>query len=323
VSTSSATKPKAKRPHWIAERTLKRVDTVGGLVVVRMGCPEWPPGAEEWRCAFEIRGIGDDKIHFAHGIETMDTLQNTLSGIRSVLGRSGIPLRWECMEGDNIGFSKYVDQGFGLAFEQRLERVILVEVEKQCGEAHNCTTNIGLRVAMLEAKHGSHGLLESAKRMLAKAREANESASATSKVKRSRWIATRTLVCFEHGDRRVVVRIGRPEMDPGGFVWRCPFEIRGLPEETRDFGYGVDSIHALQNALHGIRSVILASTISMQWEGVKVADPGFPMAIPMEFGLEFEQRIIRRIADEIEERVRPLRERYERQQARRKAPKKP
>ncbi len=317
VATASSTKSNVKRPHWIAERTLERLDTVGGGVVVRIGCPEWPPGAEEWRCPFEIRGIGEDRTHFAHGIETMDTLQNTFRGIRAVLDRCGIPLRWESMGGDNIGFPKYVDQGFGLAFEQRMERMILGEVEKLCSEPHDCLAVTALRVAILEAKHGTHGLVESVKQMLAEVREANNSAMAhkPSKTQRSRWIASRTLECFEHGNRKVVVRIGRPRMVPGSTAWQCPFVVRGLPENTQDLGFGVDSIHAIQNALDGIRAVVSASVIGLRWQGVSAADPGFPMRIPMGFGRDFEQRMEKMIADNIEERIRPIRERNERRDA--------
>lgn len=323
--------PDAKRAQWIAERTLVRTDVTGGRVVVRLGAPEADPDCphgRDWRCPFEIRGLGDEKIHFARGIETMDTLQNTLRGIRSVLDLSGAPLRWELTEGDNIGFPMYVDQGFGHAFEQRMERMILVEVEKLCRVSHDCLAEVGPRVATLEAKYETHGLVESAKRMLAELQNMNNSASAetTSKARKSRWIAKRTLVCFEHDERRVVVRIGRPEMAPTDAAWRCPFEIIGLPEDIKEFGVGVDSIHALQNALHDIRNMLLASNISMRWEGVRAADPAFPMIIPMGFGRVFEQRMVKMIADKLEERVRPIRERNERRkpvyEPRRKARKK-
>src|SRR4051812_47288737 len=110
----------------------------GGGVIVRMGCPEWPPGAEEWRCAFGIVGLGDDTIRFAHGIETMDTLLNTFRGIRTRIERSGIPVRWEMLEGDHIGFPDYVEHCFGLTFEQRMQRMVLCEVEKLCNEPHDC-----------------------------------------------------------------------------------------------------------------------------------------------------------------------------------------
>lgn len=323
MSTYARKAPTGKRPHWIAERTLARLDTIGGAVVVRMGCPEWPAGAEEWRCPYVIAGLGDEEIHFAHGIETMDTLMNTFRGIRARIERSGIPLRWEMMEGDNIGFPRYVEDAFGFTFEQRMQRMTLCEVEKLCNEPHDCLADAGLRVAMLEEKHGKHWFVESAKRMLAEARNLNTSASAINTSKRSRWIAFRNLLCFERSDRRVVVRIGRPQMVPTSTVWRCPFEVRGLPETIKDFGFGIDSIHAIQMALDGIRRALVMSDIDLNWEGARAADPGFPMVLPMGFGREFEQRMDKMIADKIEERIRPIRERSERREAQRKVRKKP
>jgi hypothetical protein len=99
--------------------------------------------------------------------------------------------------------------------------------------------------------------------------------------------------------------------------------VRGLPETARDFGFGIDSIHAIQMALDGIRRVLMMSDIDLNWEGVRAADPGFPMVIPMGFGRAFEQRMDKMIADKIEERIRPIRERDDRREAQRKARKKP
>ncbi len=324
VSISATTTFKAKRTHWIAERTLQRLDAIGGIVIIRMGCPEWPPGAEEWRCPYIITGLGDDEIHFAHGIETMDTLLNTFRCIRARIEHSGIPVQWEMMEGDNMGFSRYVEDAFGFSFEQRMQRMILCEVENLCNEPHDCLAEPALRVAMLEEKHGKHRLAESTKRMLAEARDVNNSASATNPPPRPRWIAFRNLLRAERSDRRVFVRVGRPQIVPTSKVWRCPFEVRGLPAETtRDYGFGVDSIHAIQMALDGIRRVLVMSDIDLNWEGVRAADPGFPMSIPIGFGRAFEQRMDKMIAEKIEERIRPIRERSERRDVERKARKKP
>jgi hypothetical protein len=344
VSTSAKEKSKAERPHssfgvsgrhrrlapqtphWIAERCLERNDITKAHITVRLSRPEPDPDCphdRDWRCAFEIIGLGDDRVRFAHGIETMDTLLNTFRGIRAILERSGTPVRWTLMEGDNVGFPRYVEDAFGRGFEQRMQRLVLCEVENLCNEPHDCLADPGIRVAMLEAKHGKHQLAEPAKRKLADVLDLNKPALATNSLHRSRWIATRNLLCFEHENRKVIVRIGRPQVVPTSTVWRCPFEVRGLPETTKDFGYGVDSIHAIQMALDGIRCALVMSDIDLNWEGVRAADPGFPMVVPMGFGREFEQRINKMIADKIEERIRPIRERNERNDAQRKSKKKP
>jgi len=310
------------KPLWIAERRLERRDAVGGIVVLRMGRPEPDPDCpwgRDWRCPYVITGLGDDEIHFAHGVETMDTLQNTFRGFRARILQSGIPLRWEPLNGDNIGFPRYVEDAFGYGFEQRMQRMVLCEVEKLCNEPHDCLADAGARVAMLEEKHGKHVLAESAKRMLAEVRNLDKSVTATTTPRRSRWIASRNLLCFDHDNRRSVVRVGRPQMVRTSTVWQCPFEIRGLPEPAKDFGFGVDSIHAIQMALDGIRRILVTSGLDLNWEGMRTADPGFPMIIPMGFGREFELRLEKMIADKIEEHIRPIRERDERRAALRKA----
>lgn len=293
--------------------------------MVRLGRPEPDPDCpwgRDWRCAFQIVGLNDVQIRFAHGVESMDTLINAFRGIRAILERSTLSLRWSPMEGHNFGFPRYVEDGFGFGFEQRMQRMVLCEVEKLCNEPHDCLADAGLRVAMLEETHGKHRLVKSAQRMLSEARDLNKSALAANTPHRFRWIAFRNLLRIQHDNRRVVVRIGRPQMMPTSTVWQCPFEVRGLPEATRDFGYGVDSIHAIQIALDSIRRVLVTSDIDLSWEGIRAADPGFPMVIPMGFGREFEQRLEKMIADKLEERIRPIRERSESRDAERKARKK-
>ncbi|MDC3960032.1 DUF6968 family protein [Polyangium jinanense] len=130
MPASAKTTSKIKRPRWIAERRLERRDAVGGIVVVRIGSPELPPGDEVWRCPFVILGLGDDSIQFGKSIDSMAALQNALRGIRSKLVQSGIPLRWEGLDEDDTGFSMEADRGYGLAFQQRIEQMILDEEEK-------------------------------------------------------------------------------------------------------------------------------------------------------------------------------------------------
>jgi hypothetical protein len=127
MPASAKTTPKTKRIRWIAERRLERRDAVGGIVVVRIGSPEWPPGAEEWRCPYVIEGLGDDSIRFGHSNETMAALLNAIQGIHYDLERTGIPLRWEGAREDVTGFSQYVTWTYGRAFQQRLETMLLEE----------------------------------------------------------------------------------------------------------------------------------------------------------------------------------------------------
>ncbi|MBK9266483.1 MAG: hypothetical protein IPM54_42685 [Polyangiaceae bacterium] len=132
MAASKTTKsvPKPKQPQWIAERRLERSDGVGGIVIVRIGSPERPPGAKEWRCPFMFEGLGDDSIHFGMSIDSMAALQNALIGIRELLERTGIPLRWEGFDEDFTGFPKHIPWTYGLELYQRIEKIIEVEIEE-------------------------------------------------------------------------------------------------------------------------------------------------------------------------------------------------
>ncbi|MDI3282655.1 hypothetical protein [Polyangium sp. 15x6] len=124
------TTSKTKQTRWVAERRLERRDAVGGIVVVRIGCPELPPGDNVWRCPFVILGLGDDSILFGKSDESMAALQNAIDGIHYKLEQSGIPVRWEGFDEDVTGFSMRVPWTYGRAFQQRLEKKILSEEEE-------------------------------------------------------------------------------------------------------------------------------------------------------------------------------------------------
>lgn len=129
--------------------------------------------------------------------------------------------------------------------------------------------------------------------------------------------------------KQVVVRIGCPEPYPESphGDWRCPFEIRGLDEDISDFGFGIDTVGALQNALLGIRSLLVRSKIPLMRELTKTNDIGFPMSVPTGYGLAFEHRMEKIIEAEEQALFKANEERAAQREAqrksRRKASKKP
>lgn len=131
MATAKTTKgvPKTKPTQWIAERRLERRDDIGGIVIVRIGIPEIDLPHDNWRCPFIIEGLGDDTIHYGKSIDSMAALQNALLGIRLLLERTGIPLRWEGFNENITGFPRDVPWDFGLAFYRKIEQMI--EVEQQ------------------------------------------------------------------------------------------------------------------------------------------------------------------------------------------------
>lgn len=136
----------------------------------------------------------------------------------------------------------------------------------------------------------------------------------------SQWIAERTFIRRDT-NKQVVVRIGCPEPYPESphGDWRCPFEIRGLDEDMSDFGFGIDTVGALQNALLGIRLLLSRSKVPLMWELTKTNDIGFPMAVPTGYGVAFERRIEKMIKAEEQALFKAAEERAAQREAQRKA----
>ncbi|WP_425440835.1 DUF6968 family protein [Polyangium sorediatum] len=306
----------------MAERRLARRDAVGGLVVVRVGYPEWPPAAEEWRCPFRIWGLGDESIHFGHSVDSIGAIQNALRGIYGTLERLGVPLRWEGLDddaGDDTGFSMDTNTGYGLAFRHRIERMILDE-EAKLPDSTRSRVEQERREARRKARAKA--------RKEPQVRDVDMPApfEPTSRSKYIRWIAERHLVRRDAVGSIVLVCMSDPELLSRKRVWKCPFTILGLgDDDSIHLGDGDDSMAALQNALRGIRCTLDQSGIPLRWalQGLEENDTGFPMDTDRGYGLAFRRRMEQMIQAEIEELVRPIRERHERREARRKARAKP
>jgi hypothetical protein len=136
VVMKSASKPKETR--WIAERELARRDVAGGHLMVRLGIPEPDPKSlhgRDWRCPFEIVGLGDDSIQYGHGVDSFNALQNALIFIRALLLRSKIPLRRELTKTNDIGFPMSAPIAYGLGFQRKLESYMKAEVKKRGRES--------------------------------------------------------------------------------------------------------------------------------------------------------------------------------------------
>jgi hypothetical protein len=94
----------------VAERELERLRSESGgeaaSVVVRIGKPEPDPKPDgDWRCPFQITGLGDDAILFAHGVDAVQALELCFQyiGIRLEDAQArGIPLRW--LGDEDLGF---------------------------------------------------------------------------------------------------------------------------------------------------------------------------------------------------------------------------
>lgn len=123
----------------------------------------------------------------------------------------------------------------------------------------------------------------------------------------SPWIAERTFMRRDTNSQ-VVVRIGRPEPYPESSHgdWRCPFEIRGLDEDIIDFGFGIDTVGALQNTLRVIRLLLSRSKVPLMRELTKTNDIGFPMEAPTAYGIRFQRKLERHMENEVKKRGREI-----------------
>ena len=106
-----------------------------------------------------------------------------------------------------------------------------------------------------------------------------------------RIIASRVLREENARNDRISVLLGAPRRVEAHH-WLCPFRILGIVESDIKYGYGVDGVQALFNALAGIRILLDRTNRRFLFLG---SDHGFPRQIPTEYGEKFEERVGRAI----------------------------
>jgi hypothetical protein len=113
----------------IATRTF-RLGPSGKRVKVSVGVPE-PDPRGDWRCPYQISGLGARRVHYAYGIDAFQSLLLALVGIRAHLEPRRSQLEWD---GGSLAdaFPRVVPTHFGLAFSRRIERLIDREVGVLC-----------------------------------------------------------------------------------------------------------------------------------------------------------------------------------------------
>jgi hypothetical protein len=114
----------------IAERTLTRVEHANALVRIRIGRPRKERATGDYICPVAIEGIGDRKLCQAHGIDSMQALQNALQAIRLELAPHTSSLSWAGGQEGWLGFPKVIPDLFGPKFTQRVEGLVDREVDR-------------------------------------------------------------------------------------------------------------------------------------------------------------------------------------------------
>jgi len=91
--------------HPIAERTLQLRGPAERTVVLRIGAPEKDPAHRgDFRCPFQVVGLSNDGVQYAHGVDSFQALNLAFAGLRrevattaAVLGsfHDDFSLTWE------------------------------------------------------------------------------------------------------------------------------------------------------------------------------------------------------------------------------------
>lgn len=95
----------------IAERVLRLTHPDGAIetVAVRIGKPFPVDGSHEWRCSYQIEGMGRTKTFAISGIDSVQalllTLQTIVSELEHIAQREGGVFSW--LEDNDSGFPHY------------------------------------------------------------------------------------------------------------------------------------------------------------------------------------------------------------------------
>jgi hypothetical protein len=127
--TKKASSPRALGT-VIAERTLTFVEPRASFVRIRIGKPRKARTTGDYFCPFSLAGIGDQQVHEAWGIDSIQALQNALQAIRLELAPHENSLEWEGGQDGWLGFPKVVPDLFGPTFTRRLENLVERETER-------------------------------------------------------------------------------------------------------------------------------------------------------------------------------------------------
>ena len=92
----------------VASRRLFLIDEPNREILVKMGKPQKTPHEQDYSCALQVTGIGDERVDCVVGIDAFQAIQLALRyiGVRlRLLNQNfGGRLRWECDEKGGFGF---------------------------------------------------------------------------------------------------------------------------------------------------------------------------------------------------------------------------
>jgi len=124
---------------WIVSRTLTDADS-GAEVVVGIARPQQVNDGE-WSCAFRV-DASPEGIRQAYGVDEFQALLVAIEGLHWALARSSRRLTWIGEPGDT-GIPRFTPVSFGLAFRQRVERMLDEEIERHAEEGRQRSSEGG------------------------------------------------------------------------------------------------------------------------------------------------------------------------------------
>ena len=119
-----------KKVEFIGERTLiEDSPNQEHVITVRIGRPEHL-SASEYICAFQLDGLGESSLQYAHGIDAFQALIMALDGIRATIEKSGRNFTWQGGEKKGHGFPRCVPAFYGLNFSKHIDQLLDREINR-------------------------------------------------------------------------------------------------------------------------------------------------------------------------------------------------
>ena len=116
---SSQVRRSAILKHVVAKRVLVRQDAPERPVEIEIGVPR-KRSASEWRCAFVLRGLDDDRVQTAYGVDALQAFLFAIAKARVQLKESKVALNW--LGGPEwSGLPRFVPTEYGIQFEDRID----------------------------------------------------------------------------------------------------------------------------------------------------------------------------------------------------------
>lgn len=114
----------------IAERVLLFTEPGRTSARVRIGRPRKDRATGDYFCPYLLKGLGDQRVSEAWGVDSLQALQNALQAIRLALEPHVNHLRWEGGQDGWLGFPKAIPDLFGPKFTLQLEKWVERETDR-------------------------------------------------------------------------------------------------------------------------------------------------------------------------------------------------